>query len=85
MVSTKKSSAGISRVPFGPRATIVAPSARIAAGWSAAMSAWATAPQVVPRLRTWTSPVHDAASTNARGRFWADAVWAWRTRAPIDT
>jgi hypothetical protein len=64
-------------------AIIVPPSASTADGWSAAMSACATAPQVVPRLRTCTSPVHDAAVVSAVGSDDA-AVWLWVTSAPIE-
>ena len=51
-VSTKKSEAAISRTPPAEAATMVAPRASAADGWSAAMSAWAIEPQVVPWLRT---------------------------------
>ena len=58
---SKKSPAAISRVPFGPWATYVAPSASVVAGRSDAGSAWAIDPPIVPRWRTCGSPTWCAA------------------------
>ncbi len=63
--STQKLSESISLVPEADWATIVPRQAMTAAGWSAATSAWASEPQVVPRFRTWTSPVREAAIARA--------------------
>ena len=60
--STKNLSAGIFRAPFGPFATTVAPRATRTVGKSAAGSACAMEPPIVPRLRTWMSPICEAAS-----------------------
>ena len=53
----KKSSAAISRSPPGPRTTSVPRSASSAAGRSEAGSPWAIEPPIVPRWRTWGSPI----------------------------
>jgi hypothetical protein len=50
------------RRPFGPSQTNSAPSAIIEAGQSAAGSAWASEPPMVPRFRTWGSPTTPATS-----------------------
>ena len=87
IVSTKKSAAAISLVPPDEAATITAPSASAATGWSAARSAWTIDPQQVPRLRTWRSPVQEAADASAAACSWIkrlEATSAWRTRAPIE-
>ncbi len=86
-VSTKKSAAAISRVPDDEAATIVAPSASAATGWSAATSACAIDPQHVPRLRTCRSPVQEAAVASAAPWPWTRplaATSAWVTNAPIE-
>ena len=50
------------------RATRTASSARSTGGRSAAGSAWATLPPIVPRLRTWTSPIRGSASAKTPKR-----------------
>ena len=53
----KKSAAGMLRLPEGPWATSSASSATAMAGYSAAGSAWAMDPPMVPRLRIWGWPI----------------------------
>ncbi len=60
--SLKKSSALMVRAPFGPVARSSAPRASTTAGQSAAGSAWARLPPIVPQLRTWGSPIMAPAS-----------------------
>ena len=67
--STKNFSAGILRAPFGPLARTVAPRATRTVGKSAAGSAWAIEPPMVPRLRTWRSPIWAAASASTGQDF----------------
>ena len=52
-VDTKKSSAGMRRLPDGPATSREASSASAVAGYSAAGSACANEPPTVPRLRIW--------------------------------
>ena len=57
----KNSEELISRVPFGPCATITASSVRQIVGRSDAGSPWASEPPMVPQWRTWGSPTRPAA------------------------
>ena len=54
---SKKSAAGMRRMPFGPATSISASSTRTTAGSSAAGSACAREPPRVPRLRIWKWPM----------------------------
>jgi len=53
----KKSLAAMLRLPDGPWATSSASRATAMAGYSAAGSAWAMDPPMVPRLRIWGWPI----------------------------
>ena len=85
---TKKSAAGIVRVPFGPCATIDASSASSTVGMSDAASACATEPPIVPMCRTCGSPivpaVYETIGQSSCSASLASTSW-WRVSAPIAT
>jgi len=53
------------RLPLAPSHTNSKPSAMAVAGMSAAGSAYARLQPIVPRLRTWASPMIEVASISA--------------------
>ena len=82
----KKSSAVTVRVPPGPVSSTEPPSATSAIGRSAAGSAWASEPPMVPRWRICGSPTRPAAwaSSGARSRTSSEAARsACRVVAPM--
>src|SRR5215211_1953706 len=76
---TSRSPAATSRAPAGPRAVTSAPSATATQGSSAAGSAWARLPPMVPRVRVRTLPTRAAASARIgqRRRTTSDSSMAW--------
>jgi hypothetical protein len=84
----KKSSAATLRTPPGPRRWRRAPSASITAGSSAAGSAWAMLPPMVPRLRICACATDGSVSAMRGARSASSALLSaarCRTIAPIRT
>ena len=84
--SMKKSSTATVRFPDDDTETNAAFSAVRITGKSAAGSAWAILPPMVPRLRTCRSPIVSAASAKpgrCRRADSDDTMSAWTVRAPI--
>ena len=68
-VPSKNWLAGTVRSPSGPVMSSSASSASATAGYSAAGSAWAIEPPIVPRLRIWKCPISGvAAASNGTSR-----------------
>ena len=74
------------RRPRGDCASSCASSASATAGYSAAGSAWASDPPIVPRLRIWKCPISGvarASSGTASATSAEDSIVAWVVPAPI--
>ena len=67
----KNPAAGMVRSPAGPRATKLPPRARTTAGMSDAGSPWAIDPPMVPRWRTWGSPMSPATWATIGSSAWS--------------
>src|SRR3984957_5298628 len=65
----KNPAAGISRWPRGESASTHPSRARATAGYSAAGSAWASDPPIVPRLRIWKWPISAVARDSSGTRL----------------